>query len=249
MSKNIALKILEHPDKDEIISKLVSGVSCPDIHEWLAAKYINVGEKKFILSDKVISSFNKDYLDIYSIIREDLSKTKIQKMSPEEELKMEIQGNPAYHKALEAYVDNEVDIKIIAKRLAAAVEARAAQVFDLIQEDPRNIKMDRTLIEWFNTLLMITEKFEAIQTGTPDQINIQNNINIQIVDEHINVVYNIIKEILAKLDYDTSLLFIEMFNEAMKDLKVSREKMVPVDVRLEEAQLIENTLAVKLEKE
>lgn len=245
---NIAIQILSHPDKDEIISKLISGAPSADIHEWLEAKYTNDGEQKFVISTKSILLFQKDYLDFYTIIKEDLSKTKIQKMSPEEELKMEIQGNPSYHKSLEQYLNSEVDIKIIAKRLAAAVEARAAQVFDLIQEDPRNIKMDRTLIEWFNTLLMITEKFETIQTGTADQINIQNNINIQVVDSHINVVYNIIKDILAKLDYDTSLLFIDMFKEEMQKLKDATGELAPVEDRLSEAKLIENSVAIKLEK-
>ena len=42
MSKNIALKILEHPDKDEIITKLLSSVPVADIHEWLVAKGVSV---------------------------------------------------------------------------------------------------------------------------------------------------------------------------------------------------------------
>jgi len=41
MNKNALKKILEHPDKDEIISKLVIGITPKDIHDWLSAKYIN----------------------------------------------------------------------------------------------------------------------------------------------------------------------------------------------------------------
>lgn len=67
--KNIAKIILDHPDKDEIIAKLVSGVSVADIHEWLDSKYESVGEKKFALSVKVIGSFQKDYLDFYNVIQ------------------------------------------------------------------------------------------------------------------------------------------------------------------------------------
>src|SRR5271170_2972090 len=112
MSKNIALKILEHPDKDEIITKLLSSVPVADIHEWLEGKYFDVGEKKFVLSDKVISTFQKEYLDIYSIIKDDIAKTKNNKLTAEEELRQEIQGTPRYHKALEQGIDNEIDIKI-----------------------------------------------------------------------------------------------------------------------------------------
>jgi hypothetical protein len=246
---NIAKVVIEHPDKDEIITKLLSNVSVSDIHEWLEAKYVNVNENKFVLSEKVISTFQKDYLDMYSIIRDDVAKTKSNKITAEEELKQEIQGSPTYHKILEQYANNEVDIKIIVKKLVATIETRAAQVFDQIQDDPLNNRGDRILIEWFNTLITVLEKYDTILNGNPDQINIQNNINIQIVDEHINVVYNIIKEILAKLDYDTSLLFIDMFNEEMKKLEPLKEKVIiPQQERIKEAKILNEVIAGKLEK-
>lgn len=247
MSKNVAFKILEHPDKDEIISKLLAGVSVADIHEGLAAKYVNVGENKFILSEKVISSFQKDYLDVYAAIQEDLSKTKMQKLTPEEELKLEVQGNPTYRKTLEKYLESELDIKVMVKRVLATIETRIEQMYDLIQEDPRNIKIDRTLIEWFNTLISLLEKYDQIQNGNLENINIQNNINIQVLDEHINVVYKVIKEILSRLDYDTSLAFIDMFNEEMQKIKPEAEKAVlPVESRLAEAHIVSQTISAKL---
>ena len=39
MNKPTYKKILEHPDKDEIINKLVIGQSLNDIHDWLKGKY------------------------------------------------------------------------------------------------------------------------------------------------------------------------------------------------------------------
>ena len=245
---NIAIKILEHPDKDEIISKLLSGTPVADIHEWLTSKYINEGEDKFVLSQKVISTFKKDYLDMYNAIRDDLTKTKTSQLSPETQLGLEVQGSPTYRKTLEKYLDSELDIKILAKRSLAAMESRIEQIFDLIQEDPRNIKIDRTLIEWFNTFNALMEKYDTIQNGSLENINIQNNINIQVLDEHINVVYKIIKDILSKLDYDTSLVFIDMFNEEMQKIKPQEKESLPLDVRLTEVKLMNETVLDKLEK-
>jgi hypothetical protein len=238
--------ILNHPDKEEIINKMLSGISIADINEWLKFKYVSVSEEKFVLSEKVLTSFKKDYLDIYSIIKEDLSKSKSNLSAPEE-LREEIQGSQKYHKILEKYANAEVDIKQTVKKCVVAIETRASQVFDQIQEDPRNFRNDNILIEWFNTLTGVLEKYDQILNGNPEQINIQNNINIQIVDKHINVVYNIIKEILTKLDYDTSLLFIDMFNDAMKNLK-SDDNMISLENRLNEAKImsekIENKIAL-----
>ena len=39
MNKNALKKILEHPDKDELIAKLVLDYAPKEIHEWLAGKY------------------------------------------------------------------------------------------------------------------------------------------------------------------------------------------------------------------
>ena len=64
-------KIIDHPDKDEIISKLVIGISPKDVHDWLEAKYTNVSETKFVIAEKSIKSFQENYLDIYNLIQEE----------------------------------------------------------------------------------------------------------------------------------------------------------------------------------
>jgi hypothetical protein len=244
--ENIAKRFLKHPDKDEIVSKLLAGISSADIAEWLKAKYNPDTEKAFIFSERYITSFKDEYLDFYTIMREDLEKTK-SNITASQQLQTEIQGTSAYHTALEKYADKEVDIKSIIKKLVVNAELRLSQMFDIMQEDPANFRPDRALIEWFNTLLAITEKYDTILNGPSDQINIQNNINIQVVDDHINVVFNIIKEILTKLDYDTSLLFIEMFNDEMKKLKPKDITPLPVETRLKEATLLSETISQKLD--
>lgn len=244
--ENIAKRFLKHPDKDEIISKLLAGISSADIAEWLRAKYNPLTEKTFIFSEKYITSFKDEYLDFYTAMRQDLEKTK-SNITATEQIQMEIQGTPAYHKALEKYTDKEVDVKLIIKKLVVNAELRLSQMFDMMQEDPYNFKPDRTIIEWFNTLMNILEKYDGVLNGSPDQINIQNNINIQVVDDHINVIFNIIKEILTKLDYDTSLLFIDMYNEEIKKIKSTSPTQLPVETRLKEATMLSETISEKLE--
>jgi hypothetical protein len=243
--ENIAKRFLNHPDKDEIISKLLAGKPSADIAEWLKAKYNPITEKTFIFSEKYITSFKDEYLDFYTVMKQDLEKTK-SNITATEQMQMEIQGTPAYHKALEKYTDKEVDVKLIIKKLVVNAELRLSQMFDMMQEDPYNFKPDRTIIEWFNTLMNILEKYDGVLNGSPDQINIQNNISIQVVDEHINVVYNIIKEILTKLDYDTSLLFIDMYNEEIKKIKSNSNHQLPVEARLKEATILSETVSEKL---
>jgi hypothetical protein len=245
--ENIAKRILNHCDKDEIISKLLANIPPSEIAESLAARYNPETEKQFILSENYIKKFQSEYLDIYTVIKDDLYKTKQNQIVPSEALQQEIQGAPAYHKALEKYANDEVDIKSMVKKMVVNVETRVSQMYDIIQSDPENFKNERVLIEYFNTLASILEKYDTMLNGSPDQINIQNNINIQVVDDHINVVFNIIKEILSKLDYDTSLLFIEMFNSEMSKLKSTNQPILPAGERLAELKVLEETVGKKVE--
>ena len=242
--ENIAKRLLSHPDKDEIISKLLAGIPASEIVESLAARYNPETEKQFVISEKYIKKFQSEYLDIYLDIKEDLVKTK-QNQSASEQLQQEIQGSPAYHKALEKYIDSEIDIKTILKKMVLNVEMRTSQMFDIIQEDPQNFRPDRTLIEWFNTMMNIIEKYDTVLNGPADQINIQNNINIQVLDDRINVVFNLIKEILANLDYDASLLFIERFNEEMSKVKQATNSPT-LEERTSVVKVLEEKISEKL---
>src|SRR5271167_1990115 len=97
MNKNALRKILDHPDKDEIIAKLVLDISPKDIYEWLASKYTNVSETKFVIGEKSIKTFKDNYLDVYSLIQEDIIKTKqAVATSTEEQLELAVQNNITY---------------------------------------------------------------------------------------------------------------------------------------------------------
>ncbi len=243
--KDVAKAVLSHPDKDEIITKLVSEISEEDIADWLKAKYN--GQKQLIITKKNLSIFKDEYLDIYSTIREDLLKTQFNlAVAPEDALE-EVQGNEAYKKKLLDIADKELDIKVVTKRLVISIEHRAEQVFDHIQRDPRNIKMDRTLIEWFTLLLSTLEKFDLVSNGNPEHVTIQNNINVQLVDNHINMVYSVIKEILGQLDYETSLLFTELFTKKLSELKADGGVILPTEQRLEAAYSVESQIKDKLD--
>jgi hypothetical protein len=162
MNKPAYKKILEHPDKDEIISKLVIGISASDIHEWLKIKYSAVSEAKLVLSEKHIKSFNDNYLDFYNDMLQDVAATKTGMTNkPEDELKLAVRNNPTYKDALLKVANNELDIERIMATMAINVETRMAQVFDEMMEDPRNIntKVDRLFAEYADILGNLLDKY------------------------------------------------------------------------------------------
>ena len=245
MSKNALQKILEHPDKDEIISKLVIGISSKDIHDWLKAKYTNVSESKFVIAEKSIKAFQDNYLDIYNLIQEDISKSKQAiTTSTEEQLSLSVQNNSTYKSKMLELAGKEIDVRKIISNLCVAIETRLAQVFDEIQEDPRNIntRVDRLLIEYADTLGNILEKYYKFTESPADQI-IQHNVTLQVVDQHISIFNDVIKDVLSQMDLETSLYFMEVFNQKMEKLKSpDKDATLNTDMKLAEAKLLNETI-------
>jgi len=249
MNKTALKKIIEHPDKDEFISKLVMGFSPKDVHDWLAAKYTNVSESKFVISENSIKSFQSNYLDIYNIIQEDLTKTRVAiNNSAEDQLEFAVNNSQAYKDLMVKTANEELDIRQTVKRLCVAIETRLGQVFDEIQEDPRNIntKIDRIFLEYAEVLGNILEKYYKFTEAPADQI-VQHNVTLQVVDQHISVFHDVIKDVLSQMDLETSLYFMEVFNDKMAKLKPpSQQAVIPSEARLAEAKLLSENINKKL---
>ena len=252
MNKNALKKILDHPDKDEIIAKLVLDYSAKDIHDWLAAKYTNVSEAKFVVAEKSVKTFKDSYLDVYNMIQEDIVKTKQAVVtSTEDQLELAIKNNPTYKSKMLELAGQEIDVRKIVAHLCVAIETRLGQVFDEIQEDPRNIntRIDRVLIEYGELLGGLLEKYYKF-TENPADISIQHNVTLQVVDQHISVFHDVIREILSQLDLESSMLFMELFNEKMAKLKPPAPDQAPnTDMKLAEAKLLNETINKKLNNE
>jgi hypothetical protein len=249
MNKTALKKILDHPDKDEIISKLVIGQPIKDIYDWLKSKYTNVSEIKFVVSEKSLKSFQENYLDIYTLIQEDLIKTKSAiAAGTEQQLELAVKNNTAYKSIMMETANKQLDVNETVARLAVAIETRFAQVFDEIQEDPRNIntKVDRLLIDYAEVFGNLLEKCYKFNEAPADQI-IQHNVTLQVVDQHISVFHDVIKEVLAQVDLETSMYFMEVWNEKMSKLKAPDKEAAPnIDMQLADAKLLSETINKKL---
>lgn len=250
MNKPAYKKILEHPDRDEIISKLVIGISPTDINDWLKAKYTNVNESKFVLSEKLIKSFQKTNLDFYNDVLQHLALTKAAvATNTQDQLQLAVKTNPAYKDALLKVANNEWDIEKTMATMAINVETRMAQVFDEMMEDPRNIntKVDRLFAEYADILGNLLDKYHKWkEKPAADQI-IQHNVTLQVVDQHISVFHDVIKEVLSQMDLESSQYFLEVFNDKMSKLKApTPEDQSSQEMKLAEAKLLNETINKKI---
>lgn len=244
-------KILEHPDKEEIISKLLIGMSPKDINEWLAAKYTNVSEAKFVIAEKTLKTFQDNYLDVYSMIKADVASTQLAIANgTEDQLKLSLPDNATYKNIMLAQASNELDIKKMLATAIMALETRVGQLFDQIQQDPTIIstKEERLLTEYFDRFGAMIEKYQKYVIGSPDQV-IQHQVTVQHIDQHVSLLQDAIRETLAEMDLESSLRFMDIFNEKIARLKPPTEKEIKTEQKLAEVKVINEKITTMLKDE
>jgi hypothetical protein len=241
------LKILNHLDRDEIISKIAADISADDIHEWLSAKYSLGAEKQYVLSVQALKSFRENYFDFYQTLKSDVAMVK--SAAPSEQLDAIVKNSPAYMDALKGLVNHEVDLKLTISRLCVAIETRMGQIYDLIQEeysnDPRSIntKIDYVLIQYVNAISPLLEKANKIINEAPDQI-IQHNVSVQHIDQTVGVFYEAIRETLSEMNLEFSMIFMESFSEKLK--RIQDPSTTPAN-RLQEVKALNTTINAALD--
>lgn len=234
--------LLCHPDKDEIISKLVSGIKPKDISDWLKLKYSEKEQSHLRLSGVLLKDFIENNLDLYSQLRNDIINTKDGK-DVNKKISESLINNKTYKERLNELADNELDIKKILKETVFLIRERIEQVWDKVQENPSNLKPDYALIKWFEILLNSAEKFNKIVNEAPDQV-VQHNVSLQLVEQHTLVLQDAIRATLSEIDPDIAFLFIEKLNDKLAKLKPAEpEKQLSQEKRIEQAKLLNSKIA------
>ena len=230
-------KILSHPDKDEIISKLVTGIKPRDVSDWLKLKYSDKEQGHLRVSSKILQDFVENNLDLYNVLQNDISGVKQNKKEISDSLK----NNKTYQERIVEIADKELDIKRLLIETGHIIRQRVEQVFDKIQENPQNFKPDYTLIKWLETLLNFTDRYQKIVNEAPDTV-VQHNINIQLVEQHTIMLQDAIRETMAEIDSDMSFRFLEKLNSKMATLKSPEAQILSQDQKMLEAQVISSKI-------
>ena len=216
-------KILNHPDRDQIISKLTSGDSSREVSAWLKEKYPK--DKNRQVSYNTLNEFRKTNLNIDGAVLNDI-KTMMSSAN-EEDAKQKLGKltikNKTYKEKINEAIDTEIDWRLKLIQLMNVVENRFAQLYDKTQLNPDGFKADYVMIQWMNTILEIVEKIRKVE-GAPDQI-IQHNVTVQKVEEHSALIQEALRKTFAEVDLETSLVLMEKFAENFEMLQGSNENL------------------------
>jgi hypothetical protein len=239
--------ILEHPDKDHIISQLLSGVDPREIIQWLKLKYPDKESSHLKISLKLLRDFSQsDFVNYYNQLSKDISLAKTGKLDKvDRKLSDSIVNNKTYKERLNEALQSEIDIKKRFLELDIIVRDRMEQIFDKIQENPGQFKGDYVFIQYLGKYMELAEKWNKTVNNAPDQI-IQHNYTVNYIDQQTIVIQDAIRETLAEMDPEASLVFIDKLNEKLEKLK-PKDHLSSEDI-VKEAEIIQQKLLESTEK-
>jgi len=213
-------KILSHPDKEEIIKRLVEGESLRSVEAWLKEKYT---DKKKHVTYITLHGFRKDYLNIKGEYLSDIQEIRRAKDAAEkEEERIEtIKNTSAYKEKLEEIVDAEIDVSRRLLEMEALVNSRLEYYFNILQAGG-SIREDKIFIEYINILRGLMSDWKKFIEGHSD-VKVDHNININVVMQQVTIIKNVVSEVLGELDSSMVPVFIEKLNNKLDVVDYEKE--------------------------
>jgi len=240
-------KILNHPDREEIIQKLVTGLSPNKISDWLEEKYPADEDKRFRLTAKALSDFRTRHLQISRDAARYLKQERKKKElglphnanagsfldkdgETEEEHELRVKEtllqSPTYREKLKDITEATLDGPRLIKELVTLIQSRLEVYFNEIASGSaigETIKADKQFAEYVSLmkdLVKDAKKIEDDYNAQPDQGHVQLNI----VHEQVGIIRDTVKDLLNEFDPNLALEFMDRLNRRMTTLKYEPPK-------------------------
>lgn len=208
-------KILNHPDKEEIIELLTSGESTRSVEAKLKKKYANDKSKQ--ISWITLQAFRKEHLKLEGKVLQDIQEAnQTQKQQIEEMMRQRtLQETDAYKKKINEIADSKLDVARKILQLDAIIESRMEYWYNMIASGEETAaKGDNELRKFISQQMELLGQYKKFVEGMADK-TIDHNININVMNDQITIIRDVIRECLAEFGPDKAMMFMERLNQRL----------------------------------
>jgi len=225
--------VLNHPKRNEIVSKILEGTSAKDISNWLKTLFNDKDEIHLRLSQKIIEQFSKsDFLNYEKQLNSDLSAA----AAGDQAVINSLKNNKTWKQRVDNLLEERVDIKDRLNKMELLVRDRMEQVFDSIQSNPQATRGDHVLIKYFEHYLKLLETYNKTINLAPDMI-IQHNHTVEYIDKRTAFLQDAIYEVLEEMDPLFATTFLDKLNTKLATLQYNEEE--PKQIGISDIQKLE----------
>tara|TARA_B100000131_G_scaffold322185_1_gene375287 strand:+ start:5180 stop:5863 length:684 start_codon:yes stop_codon:yes gene_type:complete len=209
-------KVLNHPEKEEIIKKLLSGDSVKEVERWLKKKHPRT--KRLHVSYMTLQKFRSEHLNLKGEVLEDIKdkRHEVDRESKEAEAKMIISSSSSYMQKIEEIATTELDVSKRLIEMDSLINSRIEYYFNLLQQGG-TIREDKVFIEYINTMKSIMQDWKKYIEGFADK-KIEHNININVVNEQAKILKEAVLDVLQEMNPDLIPVFLDKLEVKMDDV-------------------------------
>jgi len=209
-------KILNHPDRELVISKLLEGDSVKEVERWLKEKYPRT--RRLHISYMTLQKFRAEHLNIKGEVLDDIKNRRgeIDREASEAEARMIIKASSSYQQKLEEIASSELDVTRRLLEMDSLINSRIEYYYNMLQEGG-SLREDKIFIEYINTMKALMQDWKKYIEGVADK-KIEHNINISVVNEQARVLKEAVLDVLQELNPDLISVFVDRLDIKMRQL-------------------------------
>ena len=230
--ENMSKKILNHPDKEDIIKKLLDGDSVKQVEGWLKDKYPRT--RRLHISYMTLQKFRGERLNLKGEVLDDIKNKRVQvdKEATEAETRMIIRESSSYQTKIEEIATSELDVAKRLLEMDSLINSRIEYYYNLLQEGG-SLREDKIFIEYINAMKNIMQDWKKYIEGVADK-RIEHNININVVNEQAKILKETVLDVLQELSPDLVPVFVNSLELKMNrlnsyDPEIIRGEIIDVD--------------------
>ncbi len=223
-------KIIDHPEKTTIISKLVSGESPKVVSKYLKDKYPKPDEGHLRLPATLLQEFHDTYSDHHGYVKKIVSRNAENKL--DKKIHESLLDTRAWRERVIEGVNKEINYLEKLDAVLTILETRAEQIFDMIQSDPENTRTDYVFTKYMELLMLAIEKGDKIRNDRPD-VRVEHTYTVQMVEQQSVAFQEAIRRVLERLGPEYTSIFMELLGEEMKKMTAKSIDTAPTPRELE----------------
>lgn len=208
-------KILNHPDKEDIIQMLTSGKSTRSVEEKLKSKYPK--EKSKHISWITLQTFRKDHLKLEGKVLQDIQDAaSVQKKQIEETMRQrQLESTDAYKDKINEIAHSKLDVSRKILQLDAIIESRMEYWYNMVASGEESAaKGDNELRKFMAQQMELLGQYKKFVEGMADK-TIDHNINVTVMNDQISTIREVIRECMSEFGPDQAMIFMEKLNRKL----------------------------------
>jgi len=222
-------KILNHPNKEDIIKKLLGGESVKEVEGWLKDKFPR--RKRLHISYMTLQKFRSEHLNLKGDVLDDIKnkRSDLDQAALEAETKLIVTNSSAYQQKIEEIASNKLDVSKRLLEMDSLINSRLEFYYNMLQNGG-SLKEDKIFIEYINTMKGIMQDWKKYVEGIADK-RVEHNININVVNEQARILKETVIDVLEEMSPELITIFVDRLD--------ARTRLLNGDLREIEGDIID----------